>query len=297
MTVAEGASDAPAAFERFGLIREALGRPVRFMDLNRDESEWDELDLRAVDGSSMRARLSRTVASAECRISLALMKTHVSSMVTFSLKNMLSSLHPQDRVMMHGHAGGGNGYSGWRRLIVEFLKGDNPLVNALTRSMGRIKSLVRHPLEYDRLSLADKRFLKSVVALNANLAALAVRTRPHLSVIDGFDAMHREGPRHGTPIRLGLAIAGTDPVAVDSVATALMGFDPKDIGYLQMAESLGVGTADLDRIEVVGDPIAKVGRLCVAHSNAAIARFWQEPTGGRTIPRPHLQSTEKASRR
>ena len=43
---------------------------------------------------------------------------------------MLSSIHPDDRVMMHGHAGGGNGYPGWRRLVVEFLKQDNLAVNA-----------------------------------------------------------------------------------------------------------------------------------------------------------------------
>ena len=53
------------------------------------------------------------------------MKTHVTAMVTFGLKNMLSSIHPADRIMMHGHAGGGNGYRGWKRLAVEFLKGDS----------------------------------------------------------------------------------------------------------------------------------------------------------------------------
>ena len=34
------------------------------------------------------------MASSPCRVSLALMKTHVTSMVTFGLKNMLSSIHP-----------------------------------------------------------------------------------------------------------------------------------------------------------------------------------------------------------
>ena len=76
-----------------------------------------------------------------CRVSLAPMKTHVTSMVTFGLKNMLSSIHPDDRIMMHGHAGGGNGYQGWKRPVVEFLKGDSTLVNILTRSMGRVRKL------------------------------------------------------------------------------------------------------------------------------------------------------------
>ena len=124
VVVAEGASDASAGFDRFGFRRETFGRPVEFLDLNRDETDWDRLELPAVDGSPLVARVSRTVASRPAGSRSRLMKTHVTSMVTFSLKNMLSSIHPDDRIMMHGHAGGGNGYRGWKRLVVEFLKGD-----------------------------------------------------------------------------------------------------------------------------------------------------------------------------
>ena len=94
-------------------------------------------------GGAERTRLSnpaRTIAESGCRVSLALAKTHVTSIVTLSLKNMLSSIHPADRVMMHGSKGGGNGYSGWRRLAVEVLKGDSWAVNGLTRAMGPIAS-------------------------------------------------------------------------------------------------------------------------------------------------------------
>src|SRR5579871_6567237 len=45
MTIAEGASDARAAFENLGHRREVEGRPVRFFDINRDETRWDELVL------------------------------------------------------------------------------------------------------------------------------------------------------------------------------------------------------------------------------------------------------------
>ncbi len=46
VTVAEGASDATAGFHRFGLDRMAWNRPVRFFDINKDETEWDDLELR-----------------------------------------------------------------------------------------------------------------------------------------------------------------------------------------------------------------------------------------------------------
>ncbi|MFO0910623.1 MAG: DUF362 domain-containing protein [Isosphaeraceae bacterium] len=296
ITVAEGASDATAGFERFGFRNACRTLPVCFFDINRDESRWDTLSLQSVDGSSRSARVSQTIVHAPCRVSLALAKTHVTSVVTLSLKNMLSSLHPHDRVMMHGYEGGGNGYQGWKRLVVEFLKGDNLLVEWLTRSMGRVKNLKSAWIDF-RLAGHDafaalrpkqRAFLKSVDAMNRNLVALARATRPHLSVVDGFVAMHREGPRHGTPIKMGTVIAGTDPVAVDAVATAVMGFDPRRIGYLVYADLAGIGIADLDAIEVVGEPIAGVRRMCVPHSNIHIQRHWDRLQHRSALRGPHF---------
>lgn len=93
-----------------------------------------------------------------------------------------------------------------------------------------------------------------------------VAARPvHLSIIDGIHSMAGgEGPWIAgcRPVRPGLLIVGTNPVSTDSVGMALMGFDPMaDYGVapfercentLRLAESLGVGTRDLGRIEVAG---------------------------------------------
>ena len=54
--------------------------------------------------------------------------------------------------------------------------------------------------------------------------------KPDLSIIDGLWAMQGQGP--GSPYKEDLIknfntiIAGIDPVAVDSVASSIMGFDP-----------------------------------------------------------------------
>ena len=60
-------------------------------------------------------------------------------------------------------------------------------------------------------------------------------------------------------------LAGRNPVCVDAVGMAVMGYSPQaDRGTspfirgdnsLKIAESVGIGTADLKRIEVVGVPI------------------------------------------
>lgn len=301
ITVAEGASNATVGFGNFGYYQELALRPVDYLDINRQEHEWLPLRLVGVDGTIRTARLSRAIAEARFRVSVALAKTHVSTMVTFSLKNMLSSVHPADRVMMHGHATGSSAFLGWRGRIVDFLKQDHALARLTNQAAGLARRARVHWLRLDRsdsapsLSSRDRAFLLSVEALNRNLVALARATRPHLAVVDGFEAMHREGPRHGSMRRLGVAIAGFDPVAVDAVAATVMGFDPREVGYLAYSEQFGLGQASLDRIEILGDSIRDVRRRLVPHSNHAVQKHWKslpdlETVGPHTAPWPWIES-------
>lgn len=100
---------------------------------------------------------------------------------------------------------------------------------------------------------------------------LALARPIHLAIIDGIStAAGGEGPwvRRCRPVHAGLLIAGTNPVTTDAVATALMGFDPTaDRGTapfegcdstLKLAEEAGLGTRDLKKIEVIGEPVSKV---------------------------------------
>jgi len=55
-------------------------------------------------------------------------------------------------------------------------------------------------------------------------------------------------------------MAGKDPVAVDAVASVIMGFEPRESGCVDAAHKLKVGTADLNKIEVIGESISSVQR-------------------------------------
>ena len=55
-----------------------------------------------------------------------------------------------------------------------------------------------------------------------------------------------------------LVIAGIDPVAVDVVGASVMDVSPETVKHLRYAEKKGLGTSDLDQIEVVGESIEKV---------------------------------------
>jgi Domain of unknown function (DUF362) len=91
--------------------------------------------------------------------------------------------------------------------------------------------------------------------LNLNLANLAPWAWPHLSVVDGFLAMEGRGPTGGTPVDWRVALAGTDPLAVDALTASLMGFDPLQIGYLSYCHRMGLGQGDVSAIETVGNVV------------------------------------------
>ena len=53
-------------------------------------------------------------------------------------------------------------------------------------------------------------------------------------------------------VRMNMILAGTDPVAVDHVCTRLMGLNPDDIEHITLAERVGLGTNDPEKIIITG---------------------------------------------
>lgn len=96
--------------------------------------------------------------------------------------------------------------------------------------------------------------------INLNIAELAKKVWPDLSVIDGLVGMEGNGPVSGDPVDVGIAIAGTDPLAVDRVACELMSVDFSKVGYLNHCLELGLGEAELEKINIVGYPISECSR-------------------------------------
>lgn len=121
----------------------------------------------------------------------------------------------------------------------------------------------------------DHYYPEAVKLMHQNLVRLARQLMPDLNVIDGFVAMEGNGPVHGTLIRLGAAIAGTDSIATDAVAANIMGFNPSDIGYLYYANKEGIGVSDLSKIEIIGANISDVQKLCKPHDNYPIEITWK----------------------
>lgn len=95
--------------------------------------------------------------------------------------------------------------------------------------------------------------------LHKKIADLASILKPTIAVVDGIIA----GEGHeasGSPVEMNLVIAGTDPVAVDAVGAAVMGIDPREVKHLRYAEEKGIGTCDMKRIKILGEPLERVRR-------------------------------------
>ncbi len=98
-----------------------------------------------------------------------------------------------------------------------------------------------------------------------------------LVVVNASTAMEGEGPSSGTPVNMGLIIAGTNPLATDMVSASLMGFEPEEIPTFMWANRAGMKPARLDEIEVRGEKPDQVRRKFVRpqiRSWPSIRDYW-----------------------
>lgn len=114
----------------------------------------------------------------------------------------------------------------------------------------------------------------AIKQLHQNLVTLLRIHTPDIGIIDGFVAMEGNGPVEGSAKPLGIAVAGTDPVAVDAVTANILGINPLDIGYLYYANQEGLGHADISQIRTIGVPIDAVFNPWKLHQNIELEWNW-----------------------
>ncbi len=113
--------------------------------------------------------------------------------------------------------------------------------------------------------------------LNFNMFKVAHTVKPNLCVLDGLVGAEGNGPTNCTPIEHGVALAGTDFVAVDRIEVKLMGIPWEKMGYLQYCALGGLGQGDPDKIRIIGenpDDHVKTYRL---HKTADWQKEWDIP--------------------
>jgi uncharacterized protein (DUF362 family) len=78
--------------------------------------------------------------------------------------------------------------------------------------------------------------------------------KPSFNIVDAIVALEGDGPNFppGKPKPMGLVIAGSDGLAVDAVCCNIMGIDPMKVKHLMLAKKKGLGSIDLQDIDIVG---------------------------------------------
>ncbi len=88
------------------------------------------------------------------------------------------------------------------------------------------------------------------------LVDLTMFLKPRLYIMDGIWAMEGNGPRRGSRVDLGVIIISTDPVAVDAVASRVIGLDPERVYTIVRGHASGLGS--MEKIEVLGEKTENV---------------------------------------
>lgn len=79
--------------------------------------------------------------------------------------------------------------------------------------------------------------------------------KPRLYIMDGVYAMEGNGPRSGTPKKLGVILLSTDPVALDTTACRIINLDPEFVPTNISGFQSGLGNIEENRIQLIGDSV------------------------------------------
>jgi uncharacterized protein (DUF362 family) len=120
-------------------------------------------------------------------------------------------------------------------------------------------------------------FAGSPKLLNFNLFKVAHAAKPDLCVLDGLVGAEGDGPSNCDPVDHGVALAGTDFVAVDRIGTELMNIPWEKMGYLQYCALGGLGQGDPGKINIIGEDPKKLVKTYRLHKTSDWQKEWDIP--------------------
>ncbi len=142
------------------------------------------------------------------------------------------------------------------------------------------------PISYKRnMHSGGSRFL------HYNMFLMAPYILPDFAIIDGLEGMEGNGPISGTPVDHRIAMASSDPVAMDSMAARLMGIPLEDVGYLNYCAAGGLGNVDRDKIDIIGGKDPDKSVITYKLSNNIKSQLeWKDP-----LPQPPRPNAPRPS--
>ena len=105
---------------------------------------------------------------------------------------------------------------------------------------------------------SDEKFKCHLEGLHESIVDLNSIVKPDLTIIDGITALEGNGPANGKSVRMNLILGSRDVVSVDSVASSIMGINPKEVKHIYLASKKGLG--EMEKVEIIGEKISDVKR-------------------------------------
>lgn len=117
---------------------------------------------------------------------------------------------------------------------------------------------------------------------------------PDLTIMDAITSMEGEGPSAGYPRNTGVIIASQDAVALDAVASYIMGYNPLAISTTLDAHERNLGMGDINSIDILGEDINTLRISDFKHSTIATGLLLRKlPQFLYAVIQQHLALTPK----
>jgi uncharacterized protein (DUF362 family) len=260
---------------KYGIIWERLpqnGVPSVIVTLGK-ESFMEEIDTKRLYGADYNRSetinahrnhlheyvIAKPVLDADVVISVPKLKVHRKVGTTLNLKNMVG-INTDKNHLAHYRVGskesGGDEMANpnWqdraeRKFTDWFLSGNRQLGRycfVLWRAFRKVLSKIQNPAAKPKFTYGNWHGNDTAWRMTLDLNRVLLfadaegklqmtSTRKYFSVIDGIIGGEGEGPLHPDAYASGVIIAGFNPVAVDWMATRLMGFNPSAISLYKNA--------------------------------------------------------------
>ena len=195
ITVAEGTQNGKTmiAFKNFGYFSLQDKYGFAVCDLNTDDSV--QIALQNDDGNLMELKIAKTVIEADYLISITPPKTHNSLLYSGAIENIATGCLIKKTYSEHP--------------AIKFL-------HLFSKNDDFKSALLQNPRK-----------------ANNNIAKIFRSIPISLAVIDGFESMEGNGPIEGEMMPSQFAIASSDPIAADWLASQKMGIELRKISYLE----------------------------------------------------------------
>jgi len=150
-----------------------------------------------------------------------------------------------------------HGFAGFKILIPKTVVEADYLIN-LPKIKTHGSALISIAMKNMFGALANKKKSTFHSRLSDILVYVNRAIRQDLIVVDGIVGMEGLGPINGSPVKLGLMVAGLNPVTVDAACCNVMGINPYAVEPLWKAYKLGMGEINLEKVQVLGENVDDV---------------------------------------